>query len=126
FHQVWQRHYDPSGRAGSGIETETELWRGVFFGVDPKEDTGGRSACHPAGRTTAGEKAVCGACAGEPAEKENRRTAGPVPALLFSFRYPAEKPPACIAETTSFPSAGGSGETGTDLQRDKAALPLSH
>ena len=49
FHQVWQRHYDPSGRAGSGIETETELWRGVFFGVDPKEDTGGRSACHPQG-----------------------------------------------------------------------------
>ena len=73
-----------------------------------------------------GEKAVCGACAGKPAEEKDRRTAGAVSALLFSLRYPAEKPPACISETTSFPSAGGSGETGTDLQRDKAALPLSH
>ena len=47
-----------------GAETATELWRGVFTGVDPEEDTEGRSACHPAGNTTAGEKAVCGACAG--------------------------------------------------------------
>ena len=108
------------------VETETELWRGVFFGVDPKEDTGGRSACHPAGRTTAGEKTVCGACAGEPAEEKDRRIAGAVSALLFSPRYPAEEPPVCISKTTSFPSAGGSGETGTDLQRDKTALSLSH
>ena len=72
------------------------------------------------------KKAVCGACEREPAEEKNWRTAGAVPALLFPFRYPAEKPPACIPETTSFSPAGRSGETGTNLQRDKAALPLSH
>ena len=59
-------------------------------------------------------------------KRKNWRTAGAVPALLFPFRYPAEKPPACIPETTSFSPAGRSGETGTNLQRDKAALPLSH
>ncbi len=126
FHQVWERHHDPSGRTGPGIETETELWRGIFSGVDPKEDTGGKSACHPEGRTTDEEKAVCGACEGKPAEEKNRRTAWAVSALLFPFRYPAEKPSVCIPETTSFSPAGRSGETGTDLQRDKAALPLSH
>src|SRR5699024_9291872 len=126
FHQVWERHHAPSGRAGPGLETGTELWRGILSGVDPAEDTGGKTACHPEGRTTDEEKAVCGACEREPAEEKNRRTAGAVPALLFPFRYPAEKPPACIPETTSFSPAGRSGETGTNLQRDKAALPLSH
>ena len=89
-------------------------------------NTGGKTVRYPAGRTTAGEKAVCGACEGKPAEEKNRRTAGAVPALLLPFRNPAEKAPFRVPETTSFSPAGRSGETGTDLQRDKAALPMSH
>ena len=123
FHYLKEKGY--SIKFGKDITLRPE-GREILSGVDPAEDTGGKTACHPEGRTTDEEKAVCGACEREPAEEKNWRTAGAVPALLFPFRYPAEKPPACIPETTSFSPAGRSGETGTNLQRDKAALPLSH
>ena len=62
--------------------------------VDPAEDTGGKTACHPEGRTTDEEKAVCGACEREPAEEKNWRTAGAVPALLFPLGIlPKNRPP---------------------------------